>query len=118
MRTWLWVMALASLPVMATAQSVHTVKLINDTRSSVVAFWVAPAGTHAWIKVDLSANPVDAQSATDVELRGDQACKYDFRTTLSDGRIILAPGFDVCRLHAYRAGRPFWHGHPGIGFLP
>lgn len=115
MRTWLWVLVLTGVPMTAMAQSAHTVKLINDTRSSVVSFWIAPTGTHAWTRADLSAEPIGSQWAAEVELHGGQECVYDFRTTLSDGRIILADGFNVCLRDRYRVGRPFRYGHPGTG---
>lgn len=43
MRSCLAALCLASLPLAASADSVHTLEVINDTRSSIDSFAVAPA---------------------------------------------------------------------------
>jgi hypothetical protein len=118
MRASLLALSFACIPMMATAQSIHTITLINDTRSQIVSFWIAPTGSHAWIKVDFTHLPFEYGDAYDIALEDSLGCQRDFRTLLSDGRNILASDFDICRLHAYRPQVPFWHGRAGTGVLP
>jgi hypothetical protein len=118
MRTWLRIPLLAYLPIAATAQSTHTLQLINDTHSSIVSFWIAPAGSRAWTRIDFTELRFDSGWAYIIGLKDDQDCLRDFRTLLSDGETVRAKDFDICRLHAYQVGIPFRRGHQGRVVVP
>lgn len=117
MRPCLLAVCLACLPITALAQSRHSVKVINDTRSRIESFALAPAGSDHWTKVDFRGQDFDYELAEVINFSDDR-CLYDFRTVLSDGRRILAHDFDACRFHAYRPGVRFYRGHPGEVMLP
>ncbi|GLQ46902.1 hypothetical protein GCM10007862_19530 [Dyella lipolytica] len=118
MRSWTLVVLLACLPMIATAESRHSIKVINDTRNRIVAFAIAPTGSSRWINVDFGDRPFDSQLAVMLEWHDDDVCLRDFRAMLSDGRMIVAQGFDVCRLHVYRPGFWFYNGRQGGMRLP
>jgi hypothetical protein len=119
MKTGLFAAVLACGCSAATAQSVHVVQVINDTRSSILSFSIAPAGSHRWTKVGFGDNrPFNYGSAFNIELHDDQGCLRDFRTVLSDGRWIFARDIDVCQLHAYRPGVRYYNSRPGTAPLP
>lgn len=118
MRSRFFAAGLACLSFTVAAESAHSVKLINDTHTRIVSFAVAPVGDDRWTKVDFHDPLFENQEAVMVEIRGGEACRYDFRTTLSDGRSILIHNFNICRYHAYRPGVRFYYGHPGGAVLP
>jgi hypothetical protein len=109
---------LACLSFAVAAESVHSVKLINDTHTRIVSFAIAPAGDGHWTEVEFHDPLLENQNTMLVEIHDGKTCLYDFRTTFSDGRYVLARNVDLCRLRTYRPGRRFYDGHPGGVFLP
>jgi hypothetical protein len=107
MRSWVLALPLACLPYAAMAGSVHVLKVINDTRSRIVSFTIAPAGSRQGTEVDFADRIFDDGTAMMFTLHDDSGCLHDFRTLLSDGEVITARHFNVCMKHAYR---------PGLGF--
>lgn len=91
--------------------SIHTLEVINDTRSRIDSFSIAPAGTDRWTNVDFKApmqeSWFDYELAIMLQVHDDGGCMHDLRTVLSDGRRIFTRNFDLCHLHAYRPGLSF-----------
>lgn len=119
MRSWVIAICLVCLPFTAAAAgSGYAVQVANDTRSAILAFDVAPAGSSNWVHVDFTHRPFEYMDGMIITLHDGDGCLRDFRTILSDGRRIVAHGFDLCRLHTYRPGRTFYDGHQGGIRLP
>jgi hypothetical protein len=92
----------------AGTRSTYTLKIINDTRSHIDSFSIAPFGTDRWTSVDFRV-PVQESSfdygfAVMLQLHDDGGCVRNLRTVLSDGRRIATNHFDICHGHAYRPG--------------
>lgn len=108
MRSCLIVLCLGAFPFVALADSVHTIEVINDTRSSIDSFAIAPAGSGHWTEVDFKKPMQDSwfdyEVAVNVQIRDDEGCFRDLRTLLSDGRRVFARNFNLCRYHSYRPG--------------
>jgi arylamine N-acetyltransferase len=113
---------LACLPAAVLAQSVHTIEVINDTRSRIDTFSVAPAGSNDWTDMDfrtpMQESTFDYAVAITLEYHDDSGCLRDLRTVLSDGRRIVAHNFDWCHFHAYRPGTRFRGRRPGSQIVP
>lgn len=107
MRSWALALPLACLPYAAVAESVHAVKVINDTRSQIVSFTIYPAGSSQGIRVDFTDRHFDDETAVILTLHDDSGCLRDFYTLLSDGEKITARNFNICARHAYRPGLSF-----------
>jgi hypothetical protein len=89
-------------------RSTYTLKIINDTRSHIDSFSIAPAGTDRWTNVDfrvpMQESSFDYGFAVLLQLHDDDGCLRDLRTVLPDGRRIVTNHFDICHGHAYRPG--------------
>lgn len=113
MRARLAVFCLACFPLAALADNRHIIEVINDTRSQIDSFAMAPAGTGQWSEIDfrspLQDSSFDYEVAVTLEFHDGDGCLRDLRTVLSDGRRIFAHNFDLCHFHAYRPGTPFRH---------
>lgn len=122
MRSRFAALCFACLPFCVLADSVHTIEVINDTHSRIDTFAMAPAGSVRWVEVDFRApmqeSYFDHQLALMLHFHDNDGCLRDLRTVLSDGRRIFARHFDLCRLHTYRPGMSFHHGHPGAPVMP
>jgi hypothetical protein len=118
MRLWFFTLSLACLSFAVRAQSVHTFKLINDTRTTIISFTVSIPGNRHGAEVDFRKQPFDSATAVNIELYDGDGCLRDLHTQLSDGRNIVARGFNVCTMHAYRPGLSFHNGHPGGWYSP
>jgi hypothetical protein len=88
--------------------STFTLEVINDTRSQIVSFSIAPAGTGHWTRIDfnrpMQPSSFDVGFAVSLRVRDDDGCLRDLRTVLSDGRRIVTRHFDLCHVHAYWPG--------------
>lgn len=97
--------------------SMYTLEVINDTRSRIDSFSIAPVGTEHWTRVDfrgpVEESSFDYELAVMLQIHDHDGCLRDLRTVLSDGRLIFARNFDLCHFHAYRPGVRFFKGHPG-----
>ncbi|GGA35412.1 hypothetical protein [Dyella nitratireducens] len=122
MRSCLAALCLASLPLTVLADSLHTLEVINDTRSSIDSFAVAPAGSGRWTEVrfksPMQESWFDYELAVTVQFHDDEGCFRDLRTMLSDGRRIFARNFNICQYDSYRPGIRFRNGHPGSRIMP
>lgn len=122
MRSCLVVLCLGVVPIVALADSVHTIEVINDTRGSIDSFAIAPAGSGRWIEVNFKQPMQDSWFdygvAVNVQIRDDEGCFRDLRTLLSDGRRVFARNFNLCQYHSYRPGTSFRNGHAGSRILP
>jgi hypothetical protein len=122
MRSCLAALCLSVFPLAALADSVHTIEVINDTRSGIDSFAIAPAGSGRWTEVSfktpMQPSWFDYEFAVNVQLRDDDGCFRDLRTMLSDGRRIFARNFNLCRYQSYRPGTSFRNGHPGSRPIP
>lgn len=122
MRSCLAALCLACCPVVTLADSVHVIEVINDTRSSIDSFAIAPAGSGRWVEVNfrptMQGSWFDYELAVTVQVRDREGCLRDLRTLLSDGRRIFARNFNLCQYHSYRPGSYFRNGHPGSRILP
>lgn len=108
MRVGLFAIGLLCLTTFVDAASVHSFKLVNDTRTRVVSFSVAQAGSDNWTTVDFHDPLFEHGDAKLVEVSSDSdGCLYDLRTALSDGRNVVARKFDACHRHVYRPGKAF-----------
>jgi hypothetical protein len=104
--------------MVAVAESRHGVKVISDTQSQVVSFAIVPIGSNRWIEVDFGDRPFGYPSAILLKWHDDEGCLRDLRAMLSDGRMIVAHGFDLYRLHVCGLGFRFYEGHQGGTRLP
>jgi hypothetical protein len=122
MRPCLIAVCLAVLPVVTLADSVRTIEVVNDTRSRIDSFAMAPAGSNHWVEMSFKApmqeSSFDYEVAFTMAFRDDDGCLRDLRTVLSDGRRIFARNFDLCHFHAYYPGKRFYGGHPGSQIMP
>lgn len=122
MRSRLAALCLACFPLLALADSVHTLEVINDTRTPINSFSIAPAGSEHWAEVSFKTPTqgflFDYGLAVTLEFHDDDGCLRDLRTLFSNGRRIYARHFDVCKLHSYRPGVSFHNGLPGSRILP
>ncbi|RDS84723.1 hypothetical protein DWU98_01810 [Dyella monticola] len=101
-------MGLLCLTTLVDAASVHSFTLVNDTRTRVVSFSVALAGSSNWTTIDFHDPLFEYGDAKLVEVQGNgDDCLYDLRTTLSDGRNVRVRKFDACHRHVYRPGPAF-----------
>lgn len=112
-------LCLACLPLTVLADSLHTIVVINDTRSRIDTFAIAPAGSARWTELNFKAIEESGfDYAVRVQFHDDEGCFRDLRTTFSDGRRMFARNFNLCQYHSYWPGRYFYHGHPGSKILP
>jgi hypothetical protein len=119
MRSCLAMLCLVCFPAVALAGSGYTIVVVNDTRSRIDTFAMAPAGSERWQEVNVTALEESGfDYAVKVQLHDDGGCFRDLRTTLADGRRIFARNFNVCQYHSYRPDRYSRHDHPGPGLLP
>lgn len=121
MRRCLVALCLACLPSIVLADSLYTIVVVNDTRTRIDSFAVAPAGSTRWAEVsfhDIGKFWLESQLAVRVQFHDDDGCFHDLRTTFSDGRQVLARNFNACRYQRYEPGRYFYDGHPGSRILP
>jgi hypothetical protein len=92
----------------AGTRSTYTLKVINDTRSHIDSFSIAPVGTDRWTSIDfrvpMRESSFDYGLAVMLHIHDDDGCMRDLRTVLSDGRRIVTNHFDICHGHAYRPG--------------
>lgn len=99
------------LVVAAAPEDLRVVRIINDTRTQIVSFAVASAGSGRWRTIEFTRRPFDYGLVFTLAWHDDDGCLRDFRTMLSDGRRIDARGFDLCGPDtAYWPGRFFHHG--------
>jgi hypothetical protein len=88
--------------------STYTLELINNTRSRIDSFSIAPAGTDHWTNVDfrgpMQQSSFDYQLAVTLQIHDNNGCLRDLRTVLSSGLRIYTRHFDLCHIHAYRPG--------------
>ncbi|GFZ96868.1 hypothetical protein [Dyella caseinilytica] len=95
----------------AGAHSMFTLEVINDTRSHIDSFSIAPTGTDHWTNIDfrgpMQESSFDDALAVMLQIHDDGSCLHDLRTVLSDGRRIVTRHVDLCHLHAYRPGLSF-----------
>jgi hypothetical protein len=86
----------------------YTLELINNTRSRIDSFSIAPAGTNHWTNIDfrgaMQQSSFDYQLAVTLHIHDDNGCLRDLRTVLSSGLRIFTRHFDLCHVHAYRPG--------------
>lgn len=52
MRSCLAALCLGFFPVLTLADAWHSIEVVNDTRSRIDSFAVAPAGSEHWIEVN------------------------------------------------------------------
>lgn len=111
---WSFLVSLLICPMIVVAgpEDLRVVKIMNDTRSQIVSFAVAPTGSGRWRTVEFTGRPFDYGLAFTLAWHDDDGCVRDFRTMLSDGRRIDVRGFDLCGPDSrYWPGRFFHHGH-------
>jgi hypothetical protein len=96
----------------AGAHSMFTLEVINDTRSDIDSFFIAPAGTSHWTNVDfrgpMEKSSFDYGLAVMLQIHDEGGCLQDLRTVLSDGRRIVTRHVDLCYVHAYRPGLSYF----------
>jgi hypothetical protein len=92
----------------AGTRSTYALEIINDTRSHIDSFSIAPFGTDRWASVDfrvpMQDSSFDYGFAVMLQLHDDDGCMRNLRTVLSDGRRIVTNHFDICHRRAYRPG--------------
>jgi hypothetical protein len=117
MRSCLVALCLACFPIVALADSVQTLQVIDGTRSRIESFSMAPAGSDHWTMVDLKGLVQEPsfgyEMVITLAVRDDDGCLRDLRTVLTGGRQIVVRNFDLCHSHAYWPGRRVRNGHPG-----
>lgn len=122
MRSCLAVLCLWAFPLVTLADAVHTIEVINDTRSSIDSFAMAPACSGRWTEVSfktpMQESWFDYEFAVKVQFRDGDGCFRGLRTMLSDGRRVFARNFNLCQYQSYRPGTYFRNGHPGSRILP
>jgi len=104
MRTRLLLMLSLGLSSAACAHTsaVRYVKLVNTTKSSITSFGIASAGSTDFREAAIgNALHGGGESAT-VAIRDDGSCVRDLRTVFADGRVLIEPGFDVCKRDRYQ----------------
>lgn len=122
MHSRLAALCLSFFPVVTLADSWHTIEVVNDTRSRIDSFAMAPAGSGRWTEVNFKApmqeSWFDYERAVTMQFHDDEGCFRDLRTLLSDGRRIFARNFNLCQYHSYWPGTYFRNGHPGSRVIP
>lgn len=99
------------LVVAAATKDLRVVEIMNDTRSQIVSFAEAPAGSGRWRTIEFTDRPFDYGLAFTLAWHDNGGCLRDFRTELSDGRRIDVRGFNLCGKDSrYWPGRFFHHG--------
>lgn len=122
MRQCLALLCFTCLPLCALAESVRSIEVVNDTRGSIDAFAVAPAGSERWTGMDFKGSEQDSwfayRLAVTLAFRDNDGCLRDLRTVLSNRRRILVRNFNICKHHSYRPGTLVRNDHVGSWIVP
>ena len=97
------VLTLSSLvPQEAVAQD-RRVRIINDTRHTMVRFYASNSSRTNWEEDILGQRVLPAGQSVVVNIDdGSGACLYDFKAVFDDGDVLTRGQINVCKISEYR----------------
>ena len=100
----LLILVFALLAMMQTAQAQdRRVRLINESHLTINEFRASNINRRNWEEDILGRRVLKPGQSIVINLSdGSGQCRFDFQTTMSNGRKIEKRNVDVCRLETYR----------------
>ena len=92
----------ASFATSAVADANKKVKIINETRHSMVQFHASRVGTNDWEEDILGQDTLDVGSSVVVNFGTDDYCLYDFLGVFDDGDKVEKRRINVCEIDSFR----------------
>lgn len=97
--------SLAAVVVQATpaAAEDRRVRIVNDTKHTMVRFYASNASRASWGEDVLGRYVLRSGRSEVVDIDdGSGACLFDFRAIFDDGEEVVREAIDVCQISEYR----------------
>ena len=92
--------SLASVPAQAEDRRV---RIINDTRHTMVRFYASNSSRTTWEEDILGQRVLPAGQSVMVNIDdGSGACLFDFKAVFDDGDVLTRNQINVCQISEYR----------------
>ena len=92
----------ASLATTAVADTNKKVKIINETRHTMVQFHASRVGTNSWEEDILGQDTLVVGASVVVNFGTDDYCLYDFLGVFDDGDKVEKRRINVCEITSFR----------------
>jgi hypothetical protein len=93
---------IAVLPVAASAGSLLTFRLDNESGYALTDVYVSPSLEDKWGKDALGGKPLANGDTADIAVAGrDNICHYDIRFVGDDGSLLEDVAIDLCSIERY-----------------
>ncbi len=92
----------ASLATTAFADANKKVKIINETRHTMVQFHASRVGTNDWEEDILGQDSLSVGNSVVVNFATDDYCLYDFLGVFDDGDKVEKHRINVCEISSFR----------------
>lgn len=97
------VAALIGLAAAPAAAQDRNVRIVNETRHTMVEFYASNIGRDTWEEDILGQDVLQVGQSVNINIDdGTGACLYDFRAVFDDGDELVRNRIDVCTIGTYR----------------
>jgi hypothetical protein len=94
--------AAAALAGPALADANKKVRIINETRHTMVRFYASRVGTNSWEEDILGQDTLVIGASVTVNFGTDEYCLYDFLGVFDDGDKVEKRRINVCDISTFR----------------